>query len=149
MLSFFLLWRSGRAEISAVRAGLFPWVIGTPTLLLALFQLAKDLRGTKKSASRHSRREWRSTFRPQWRAVEPGHPRLDGGFLYRDLALGFFLCGAVDDGPLFEVRGQREMADDRIMAFFTWVFIYLLFERMLSVPFPDGLILLYLRGSDC
>ena len=34
------LWQSRNF---GVRAGLFPWVIGTPTLLLALFQLAKDL----------------------------------------------------------------------------------------------------------
>ena len=39
------------------RAGLFPWVIGTPTLVLALFQLAGIYRGTKKSASRHSSAE--------------------------------------------------------------------------------------------
>ena len=51
--SSFLPWRSGRAEISAYRAGLFPWVIGIPTLLLALFQLAKDLWGREETQKPH------------------------------------------------------------------------------------------------
>ena len=47
---------------------------------------------------------------------KPSHlddPRLDRGVLYRNLAPGFFLCSAVDDGPLFKSRGAREMADYR------------------------------------
>jgi hypothetical protein len=27
-----------------------------------------------------------------------------------------------------------------MVTFFTWLFFYLLFERMLQVPFPDGLV---------
>ncbi|HJU60923.1 MAG TPA: tripartite tricarboxylate transporter permease, partial [Candidatus Binatia bacterium] len=35
------------------RAGLFPWVIGTPTLVLTLFQLAKDVTGRRKVSAPH------------------------------------------------------------------------------------------------
>ncbi|HEX2226339.1 MAG TPA: tripartite tricarboxylate transporter permease, partial [Candidatus Binatia bacterium] len=40
------LWQSRNF---GTRAGLFPWVIGIPTLLLALSQLAKEMRGHKKA----------------------------------------------------------------------------------------------------
>jgi hypothetical protein len=33
------------------------------------------------------------------------------------------------------------------ISFFTWLFVYVLFERLLSVPFPDGRLLTMFSGG--
>ena len=45
MLLALALWQSRNFGF---RAGLFPWVIGIPTLILAFGQLGRDLYGKKK-----------------------------------------------------------------------------------------------------
>jgi hypothetical protein len=132
------LWQSRNF---GVRAGLFPWVIGTPTLLLALFQLAKDLRGHEKvsgpvfegegeikvSPELASRRTWTILG---WTV----------GFFVAIWLLGFSYAVPLTMVLYLMIAGREKWPITAVMAFGSWVFFYLLFERMLSVPFPDGLI---------
>jgi putative tricarboxylic transport membrane protein len=132
------LWQSRNF---GVRAGLFPWVIGTPTLLLALFQLAKDLRGHEKvsgpafegegvvevSPALASRRTWTILG---WTV----------GFFMAIWLLGFAYAVPLTMVLYLKLAGREKWPITAVMAFGTWLFFYLLFERMLSVPFPDGLI---------
>ena len=132
------LWQSRNF---GVRAGLFPWVIGTPTLLLALFQLVKDLRGHEKASE--------PAFEGE-RAVEVS-PALASrrtwtilgwtvGFFIAIWFLGFSYAVPLTMVLYLKLAGREKWPITVVMAFGTWVFFYLLFERMLSVPFPDGLI---------
>jgi putative tricarboxylic transport membrane protein len=139
------LWQSRNF---GVRAGLFPWVIGTPTLLLALFQLAKDLKGHKKvsrpafevegavevSSAVASRRTWTILG---WTV----------GFFMAIWLLGFSYAVPLTMVLYLKLAGREKWPITVVMAFGTWVFFYLLFERMLSVPFPDGLIFTLFKGQ--
>jgi putative tricarboxylic transport membrane protein len=132
------LWQSRNF---GVRAGLFPWVIGTPTLLLALFQLAKDLRGQKKVS--------RPAFEGEG-AVEVSSAVATRrtltvlgwtvGFFIAIWLLGFSYAVPLTMVLYLKFAGREKWPITAIMTFCTWGFFYLLFQRMLNVPFPDGLI---------
>jgi putative tricarboxylic transport membrane protein len=139
------LWQSRNF---GVRAGLFPWVIGTPTLVLALFQLAKDLKGHTKisepafegemavevSSAVASRRTWTILG---WTV----------GFFIAIWLLGFSYAVPLTMVLYLKVAGREKWLITAVMAFSTWGFFYLLFERMLSVPFPDGLLFTLFKGQ--
>jgi len=138
------LWQSRNF---GVRAGLFPWVIGTPTLLLALLQLIKDLRGHEKvsgpiegegavhvSPELASRRTWAIIG---WTV----------GFFVTIWLLGFSYAVPLTMVLYLKIAGREKWPITAVMAFGSWVFFYLLFERMLSVPFPDGLIFTLFKGQ--
>ena len=139
------LWQSRNF---GVRAGLFPWVIGTPTLLLAMFQLAKDLKGHKKVSG------------PAFEAE--GAVEVSSGVATRRTltilgwTVGFFmaiwLLGFSYAVPLtmvlyLKLAGREKWPITVIMTFCTWGFFYFLFQRMLNVPFPDGLIFTLFKGQ--
>jgi hypothetical protein len=122
-------------------------VIGTPTLLLALLQLIKDLRGHEKvsgpiegegavhvSPELASRRTWAIIG---WTV----------GFFITIWLLGFSYAVPVTMVLYLKIAGREKWPITAVMAFGSWVFFYLLFERMLSVPFPDGLIFTLLKGQ--
>jgi putative tricarboxylic transport membrane protein len=130
------LWQSRNF---GTRAGLFPWVIGTPTLLLALFQLAKDLRGHRKTSA------------PLFEGEAAVSPELATrrtlvvigwtvGFFIAIWLLGFSYAVPLTMVLYLKLAGREKWTTIAIMTFCTWLFFYLLFERMLNVPFPDGLI---------
>ena len=122
------------------RAGLFPWVIGIPTLLLALVQLAKDLTRPKKDRADHAdippavaRRRTLSVI--GWTV---------GCFL------AIWLLGFSYAVPLFiflylKLAGREGWLMTIAVTFFSWLFFYALFERMLNVPFPDPLLLSFFQ----
>ena len=139
------LWQSRNF---GVRAGLFPWVIGTPTLVLALFQLAKDLRGHKKvrapvfegegavevSPAVANRRTWTILG---WTV----------GFFVAIWLLGFSYAVPLTMVLYLKLAGREKWPITVIMTFCTWGFFYLLFQKMLNVPFPDGLIFDLFKGQ--
>jgi putative tricarboxylic transport membrane protein len=123
------------------RAGLFPWVIGIPTLLLALVQLAKDVMSHKKErASEHGE-------------LSPEVVR-KRTFLIIAWTVGCFLAiwllGFSYAVPLFiflylKVEGREGWLMTITVTFFSWLFFYALFERILNVPFPDPLLLSFFQ----
>jgi TctA family transporter len=121
------------------RAGLFPWVIGIPTLVLALFQLAKDLFGREKPKGELA--EWEVAVQV---APEVARKRTISILLW---TVGFFLAiwllGFIYSIPLtvllyLRFAGREKWPMAIAVSFFTWLFVYGLFEKLLSVPFPDG-----------
>ncbi len=123
------------------RAGLFPWVIGIPTLLLALVQLTKDITLHKKErADGHE-------------AIPPAVVRRRT-FSIIGWTLGCFLAiwllGFSYAVPLFiflylKLEGREGWLMTIAVTFFSWLFFYALFERMLNVPFPDPLLLSFFQ----
>jgi putative tricarboxylic transport membrane protein len=132
------LWQSRNF---GVRAGLFPWVIGTPTLLLALFQLAKDLRGQKKVSGPafegEGAVEVSSAVATRRTLTVLGWTV---GFFIAIWLLGFSYAVPLTMVLYLKFAGREKWPITAIMTFCTWGFFYLLFQRMLNVPFPDGLI---------
>jgi TctA family transporter len=119
------------------RAGLFPWVIGIPTLLFALVQLAKDVTGQKEARAADEE------------AIAPELARertvsIIGWTVGCFLAI--WLLGFSYAVPLFifiylKLEGREGWLMSIAVTFFSWLFFYMLFERMLNVPFPDPLLL--------
>jgi putative tricarboxylic transport membrane protein len=137
------LWQSRNF---GVRAGLFPWVIGTPTLLLTFFQLAKDIRGHRKVSAPST----------ETRVEIPADVERRRTLAILGWIMGFFLAiwwlGFSYAVPLslllyLKLAGKEKWPITIAITLGTWVFFYFLFERMLSVPFPDGLIFDLIKGQ--
>jgi Tripartite tricarboxylate transporter TctA family/Tripartite tricarboxylate transporter TctB family len=123
------------------RAGLFPWVIGTPTLVLAFFQLAKDLTGRRKVSEPHF--ETGVAFEVAPEVANRRTWSIIGwivGFFIAIWLLGFSFAVPLTLVLYLWLAGREKWTTIAMVTFFTWLFFYLLFERMLQVPFPDGLV---------
>jgi TctA family transporter len=127
------LWQSRNFGI---RAGLFPWVIGIPTLLLALSQLIKDTAGREKIEDGEVEAD----------AVPPDIARKRtiaiigwtvGCFLLIWL-LGFSWAVPLTIFLYLKLSGRESWTITLAVTFCSWLFFYALFERMLHVPFPEG-----------
>jgi len=123
------LWQS---QDFGIRAGLFPWVIGTPTLLLALAQLGKDIKGRRKIEAQGDiapavvRR--RTIVIISW---------IIGCFLLIWL-LGFSFAVPLLIFLYLKIAGREGWPITLAITLSAWLFFYVLFERTLNVPFPDG-----------
>jgi putative tricarboxylic transport membrane protein len=137
------LWQSRNF---GVRAGLFPWVIGTPTLLLTLFQLAKDMRGHRKviAPSLETKVEIPANVERRRTVTILGWIV---GFFLAIWWLGFSYAVPLSLFLYLKLAGKEKWPITIAVTLGAWVFFYLLFERMLSVPFPDGLIFDLIKGQ--
>jgi TctA family transporter len=128
------------------RAGLFPWVIGIPTLLLALAQLGKDMFGREKPKGSLAAWEIATDVPP-----EVARQRTVSiliwtiGFFVAIWLLGFSYSIPVSMILYLKLAGKEKWPMTIAVTFFTWLFIYGLFERALSIPFPEGLLLTLLK----
>ena len=139
------LWQSRNF---GVRAGLFPWAIGTPTLLLALFQLAKDLKGRKKVSGPAFEAEGAVEVSP---AVATRRTLTilgwTVGFFLAIWLLGFSYAVPLTMVLYLKLAGREKWPITAIMTVCTWGFFYFLFQQILNVPFPDGLIFDWFNGQ--
>lgn len=130
------------------RAGLFPWVIGIPTLLLTLFQLVKDTMGREKPKAALAAWEIAVEVAP-----EVARQRTISiliwtvGFFLAIWLLGFSNSILVSMILYLKIAGKEKWPMTIAVSFFTWLFVYGLFERALSIPFPDGLLFTLIKGS--
>jgi hypothetical protein len=126
------LWQSRNFGI---RAGLFPWVIGIPTLLLALCQFVKDIRAPKKA---HDAEE-ADAMPPE--IVRQRTLAILGwtvGFFLLIWLLGFSWAVPLTIFLYLKVAGRESWPMTLAVTLCAWLFFYVLFERMLNVPFPQG-----------
>ena len=130
------------------RAGLFPWVIGTPTLILAFGQLARDIYGRKK------KKKFDIPELPETEvAPEDVRKRTISIILW---TVGFFIAiwclGFTYAVPLTLLLYLKFAADESwlmtgLVTFFSWLFYWSLFEKLLNVPFPEGLLITLFKGG--
>jgi putative tricarboxylic transport membrane protein len=132
------------------RAGLFPWVIGTPTLILAFFQLARDLVGKPKKV--------RSELVEAVERVELA-PKLARqrtiviiswtvGFFVAIWLIGFSYAVPLTIFLYLKFAGNEKWPMTLLVTFFSWLFYWVLFERLLRVPFPEGLLISLIKGGQ-
>jgi hypothetical protein len=128
------------------RAGLFPWVIGIPTLILALCQLVKDLLGREKAKKPLA--DWEvAADVPREVAIRRTVSIIiwSIGFFLAIWLLGFSYSIPVSMLLYLRLAGREKWPMALAVTFFTWLFVYGLFERALSIPFPDGLLLTWFK----
>jgi TctA family transporter len=148
-LIVFLSWALWTSKGFGVRAGLFPWAIGYPMLLLCVFQLVLTL--LKRESEAHV-----ATMGDFGAAAEPHlPPNVVNLRTMRILAwiIGYFLAiwflGFQYAVPLLILAYLKIGAREKwpISLIFTaagWAFFYFLFDYALNIPFPPGLILEWL-----
>ena len=131
------------------RAGLFPWVIGIPTFLLAFLQLGRDLLGKKKKAS--------AAFGETSEAeVDPLVVRQRTlsiilwifGFFLTIWLLGFTYAVPLTLLLYLKFAGKESWTMTALVTFFTWLFYWGLFEKMLNVPFSEGFLITLIKGGQ-
>jgi hypothetical protein len=131
------------------RAGLFPWAIGIPTLILACTQLPRDLYGRKKKRIVEFEEVQAEEVSPQETR------RRTSSIIVWTVAffLGIWFLGFTYAVPLTMLAYLWIAAKERwpiviSVTFFTWLFYWGLFEKMLNVPFPDGLLITLIKGGQ-
>jgi putative tricarboxylic transport membrane protein len=123
------------------RAGLFPWVIGIPTLVLALAQLGKDMIGREKPKAAAAAWEVAADVAPEVASRRTVSIIIwTVGFFIAIWLLGFSYSIPVSMILYLKLAGKEKWPMTLAVTFFTWLFIYGLFERALSIPFPDGVL---------
>ena len=70
------------------------------------------------------------------------------GFFISIWLLGFSYSIPVSMILYLKLAGKEKWPMTIIITFFTWLFIYGLFERVLSIPFPDGLLVSLIKGPS-
>jgi heme/copper-type cytochrome/quinol oxidase subunit 2 len=127
------LWQSRNFGI---RAGLFPWVIGIPTLLLACTQILKEIGGRQKSEAKEGAEVEPKIARQRTIAIISW---IIGTFLLIWL-LGFSWAVPLLILLYLKLAGRERWPLTLTVTICSWLFFYALFEKTLNVPFPDPLL---------
>ena len=135
-------WALWQSRTFGPRAGLFPWAVGAPGLLLGLVQLTRDLSG---------RRETRQTDEPGPEVPAEVARRRSievcvwiAAFWVGIWLLGFSLATLVMTLLYLKVSARERWPISVLLSVFGFAFVYGLFERALGVPFPPGQLLVWL-----
>jgi hypothetical protein len=131
------------------RAGLFPWVIGIPTFVLCFLQLARDLHGSHKKKDAHPSEDAEVEIAPEvirkrtldvicWTV----------GFFLAIWLLGFSIAVPLMILLYLKVAGNESWLMTAQVTFFSWLFYWGLFEKLLNVPFPEGLLIGLFKGGQ-
>jgi TctA family transporter len=137
------LWQSRNF---GVRAGLFPWAIGYPILILAIAQFVMDFTG-------------RTRFKAEEVGTDAALPKgvayqrtvnvllWTVGYFIAIWLLGFSVAVPLTTLLYLKIAGKEKWPISIVLSGISWLFFYLLFVWLLHVPFPDPVIIIpYLTG---
>jgi putative tricarboxylic transport membrane protein len=129
-----------------VRAGLFPWAVCAPGLLLGLVQLARDLKGRREAPPGH---DVGGEAGPEVPAEVARRRTIEiclwiAAFWLAIWLLGFSLATLVTTIAYLRISARERWTMCAILAASAFAFVYGLFEKGLGVPFPDGQLLVWL-----
>jgi hypothetical protein len=137
-----------QAQDWRLQARLYPWAIGIPMIILALIQVILDLRGVERKQQDDA-----PVMDYQFsKTVAPEVARRRAVIMFCWL-FGFFLCiwllGFSITIPLMvfsylKIQSNEGWGISIILTVVAWLFFYFLFVRLLTLPFPDGLIFTWL-----
>jgi TctA family transporter len=142
------LWQSRNF---GARAGLFPWVIAPPTLLLAFWQLGRDIYGKKKTRPGEGDEDGEAAGAELSPAI--AKQRTINILIWTLLFfLAIWLLGFAYAVPLMlflylKIPGKEGWVVTLTVTLFTWLFFWGLFLRALDVPFPDGYLFTLFGGQ--
>ena len=131
-----------------MQARLYPWAIGIPMLVLAFIQVILELRGYKaKQPSDGAPMDFQFT-----KAIEPAVAKKRAIIMFGWL-LGFFLLVwllGFEYGIPLMVFGYLKLQSNEswllsiILTTLAFIFFWILFVKLLTLPFPQGLIFTWL-----
>jgi hypothetical protein len=133
-----------------MQARLYPWAIGIPMLFLAIVQVIMDLRGVKaKESSDGPPTPMDFQFTQE---IEPALAKRRAitmfawllGFFVAIVLLGFNLAIPLMMFTYMRFQGKESWVLSLTLTVIAFVFYYGLFVKLLTLPFPEGLLLTWL-----
>jgi hypothetical protein len=131
-------WALWQSRHFGARAGLFPWAVGFPGLLLGLAQFARDLTGRREASANLAGEAGADVPREVARRRSLEMCAWIAAFWVGFWLLGFALATLVATLLYLKVSARERWPISIALAVFGFAFVYMLFERGLSVPFPPG-----------
>ncbi len=127
-----------------LQARLYPWVIGIPMVILAFIQVIFDLKGIERKQEDAAPVD----FQFSQPTVEPAVARRRAinmfswffGFFFGVWLLGFSLTIPLMVFGYMYIQSKEKLWLSLTLTAIAWVFFYALFVRLLTLPFPDGMI---------
>ena len=139
-----------QAQEWRLQARLYPWAIGVPMLILAIVQVILDLKGVKAKEPSDGAPPTPMDFQFT-KDIDPVTARNRAVIMFSWL-LGFFgliyLLGFTIAIPLmmfayFKFQGGESWVLSISLTVIAWFFFYGLFVKLLTLPFPEGILITY------
>jgi hypothetical protein len=138
-----------QAQDWRLQARLYPWVIGIPMVILALVQVILDLKGIERKQQDNA---VPVDFQFSQTALEPAVAQRRAITMFSWLFgffLGIWLLGFSITIPLMvfsylKIQSNEKWTISIILTVMAWLFFYFLFVKLLTLPFPEGLIFTWL-----
>ena len=132
-----------QAQDWRLQAQLYPYAIGIPMIILAIIQVILDLKGYERKQQDATPMDLQTTV-----AVEPAlaFKRTVNtfawfiGFYLGVWLIGFQITIAVVVFSYMYFHGKEKLMLSATLTVIAWVFFYALFVKLLTLPFPEGLI---------
>ena len=131
-----------------MQARLYPWTIGVPMLILAIVQVILDLKGVKaKQSSDATPMDYQFS-----QVTDPVIARKRTitmfswlvGFIFGIWLLGFPIAIALMMFTYLKFQGKEPWVLSITLTVIAWVSFWILFVRLLNLPFPEGLLITWL-----
>ena len=127
-----------------LQARLYPWVIGIPMVILALVQVILDLKGVERKQEDSAPVD----FQFAQATVEPAVAKRRAinmfswffGFFFGIWLLGFSLTIPLMVFGYMYIQSKEKLWLTLTLAAIAWLFFWSLFVKLLTLPFPDGMI---------
>ena len=127
-----------------LQARLYPWAIGFPMILLAVINIVQEFRGPKEEgegAPANTPADFQLTQTVDWDvAVKRTSNILSWivGFMAGIWLLGFSITVAGMTFGYLKIQSKEGWPMSLILTASAWLIYYVVFERTLLLPFPEG-----------
>lgn len=143
----YLVWEAGEWRL---QARLYPWAIGIPMIFLALLNIVQELRGSREKeedAAKNTPSDFQFTQPMDMSvAVQRTITILSWivGFLAGIWLVGFSITVAAMTFGFLKIQSKEGWPMSLILTASAWLVYYIVFERTLLLPFPEGQIFRWL-----
>ena len=134
-----------------MQARLYPWAVGIPMVIFAFVQVILDLKGVKAKPSDDGAPPTPMDFQFT-KDVDPATAKKRAivmfswlfGFFALIWLLGFPIAIPLMMFAYFKFQGGESWVLSITLTIIAWIFFYGLFVKLLTLPFPEGLIVTWL-----
>ncbi|MDE0029042.1 MAG: tripartite tricarboxylate transporter TctB family protein [Deltaproteobacteria bacterium] len=143
----YLVWEAGEWRL---QARLYPWAIGIPMIFLALLNIVQEFRGPREKeegAAQNTPSDFQFTQPMDMSvAVRRTITILSWivGFLAGIWLVGFSITVAAMTFGFLKIQSKEGWPMSLILTASAWLIYYIVFERTLLLPFPEGQIFRWL-----
>jgi hypothetical protein len=131
-----------------LQARLYPWAIGIPMIILAIIQVIFDLKGVeRKQQDTATPMDFQFTQTVDAAVARRRAITMFGwlfGFFLSIWLLGFSITIPLMVFSYLKIQSNEKWTISIVLTAMAWLFFYFLFVKLLTLPFPEGLIFTWL-----